>query len=99
MNKMFYKRSTAILFVALTLILVLLVCMLLVTLMQMSSLNARADKLNQLIEAAKEDESRLNELKEYLQSDEYVKKWAVENGRVQQEDIVWVEQHISQQSN
>lgn len=99
MNKMFYKRSTAILFVALTLILVLLVCMLLVTLMQMSSLNARVDKLNQLIEAYKNDQIELNELKEYLQSDEYVKKWAVENGRVQQEDIVWIEQQISQQSN
>lgn len=81
------------------LVLVLLVCLLLVNLMQMSSLRQRADKLAQMIDQARNDEEKLQELKEYLQSDDYVRKWAVENGRIQQDDVTWLEQNFPNGSN
>lgn len=71
-------------------ILVLLVCMLLVSLTQMTSLKQRQAKLTTLIEQAKQDEAKLQELNEYLQSDEYVRDWAEKNDRIEKDEDTWI---------
>ena len=76
------------------LILVLLVCMLLVTLMQMSSLKQRAEKLNEMIAAARQDEQKLQELIDYLKTDDYVREWAENHNRINSDDITWLNDHI-----
>ena len=96
MGRLFYKKSTAAIFVAAVLILVLLLCMLLVTLTQMSSLNARAEKLQALIDEAKEQGQITQELLDYMESNEYVKEWAEKHDRISEEDISWVEKKLSQ---
>ena len=96
MERIFYKKSTAAIFVAAILVLVLLVCMLLVTLTQMSSLNARVERLQTLIDEAKEKNEVTKELLEYLQSDDYVRKWAEEHERINQDDISWLEKNLPQ---
>ncbi len=93
MSKLFYKKSTAIAVITALLILVLLVCMLLVTLMQMSSLNQRAERLEELIAEAREQETITQELAEYLKTDDYVRKWAEEHGRIKGDDITWLEKN------
>lgn len=99
MSRIFYKKSTSIAFVAAMLILVLLVCMLLVTLMQLSNLRQRADKLNQMIAAAKEDAQSKQELIDYLKTDEYVRKWAEEHNRISGDDITWLDQNVPQDNS
>ena len=94
MERLFYRKTTAAIFVAAILILVLLLCMLLVTLTQMSSLNARAEELNNLIQQAKADETKMQELLEYMKSNEYVKEWAEKHDRISEEDISWVEKKL-----
>lgn len=96
MERIFYKKWTAIMFVAAILVLVLLVCMLLVTLTQMSSLNARAEELNQMIQQAKQNEDDLQKLLDYMNENEYVKEWAEQHDRVKQDDITWLEDRLSQ---
>ena len=95
MEKLFYKKSTATIFVAAILVLVLLVCMLLVTLTQMSSLKARADALVELIEEAKHDEEKQRQLIEEIQSNDYVRRWAEEHDRISDEDIIWINELTS----
>ena len=94
MSRIFYRKSTSIAFVAAMLILVLLVCMLLVTLMQMSSLKQRAEKLNEMIAAARQDEQKLQELIDYLKTDDYVREWAENHNRINSDDITWLNDHI-----
>ena len=94
MERIFYRKSTAAIFVLAILILVLLLCMLLVTLMQLSSLNARAEKLQTLIDEAKEKQEITQELLDYMQSNEYVKDWAKKHDRIDKEDISWVEKQL-----
>lgn len=99
MTKLFYKKSTSILVIAAILVLVLLALILLVTLMQMSSLNQRAEKLAELIAKAQEDEANLQELIDYLETDDYVRKWAEENNRIKGDDIIWLEEKIPSNSD
>ncbi|MCH5153257.1 MAG: hypothetical protein J1F68_04800 [Clostridiales bacterium] len=96
MERIFYRKSTAAIFVAAILILVLLLCMLLVTLTQMSSLNARAKEMAELIQEARNDETKLQELLEYMQTNDYVRKWAEAHERISEDDISWVEKKLSQ---
>lgn len=72
------------------LLVVVLMCMLLVNLTQMSSLRARADELVKLIEEAKHDVQKQQELLEYMQSNEYVKEWAEQNDLISGEDVSWI---------
>ncbi len=99
MTKLFYKKSTSILVIAAILVLVLLALILLVTLMQMSSLSQRAEKLAELIAKAQEDEANLQELIDYLETDDYVRKWAEENNRIKGDDIIWLEEKIPSNSD
>ena len=94
MEKIFYKKSTAAIFVAAVMIVLLLLCMLLVTLTQLSSLNARAEELARLIYQAQADEAELEKLREFMQSNDYVKEWALQHGLIDREDIVWVEKEL-----
>ena len=76
--------------VAAALILLILVCILLISLTQMSSLNQRAEKLQSLIDESKRQGEATQELIEFMKTDEYVKRWAESNGRISQDDIVWI---------
>ena len=93
MDRIFYRKTTSILFVTAILVLLILACMLLVSLTQLSALNARVDELTALIDRAKEDVEAKNELLEYMQSNDYVRKWAEANGRISAEDVQWLEEH------
>ena len=90
MERLFYKKWTSAIFVAAILILVLLLCMLLVTLTQMSSLKTRADALVELIERAKQGEEEAQRRLDEMGSDDYVIRWAVEHGRINEDDISWI---------
>lgn len=95
MTKVFYKKSTAIAFIAAILVLILLVLILLVTLMQMTSLNQRAEQLAELIADAKKQGEITQELADYLKTDDYVREWATENGRIPSDDVVWLENELA----
>ncbi len=99
MNKIFYKKSTSIVFVAAMLVLVLLLCMLLVTLTQLTSLRQRADKLNAMIEEAIDNVQKTKELIEYLQTDDYVRKWAEDHNRIDGDNITWLNDHVPQDAS
>lgn len=91
MERIFYNKKAAIAFIAAIVVLVLLLCMLLATLTQMASLNQRVEKLNDLIVAAKNDETKKAELLEYMKTDNYVIEWAKQHGRISKDDISWIE--------
>ena len=95
MERIFYKKPTAIIFIAAILILVVLICVLLTTLVQMSALKERVDKLNELIAEAREQGRITDELREYLKSDDYVRKWAEDHGRINDDDIQWLNSNAS----
>ena len=97
MERIFYKKTTAVIFIAAILIVVLLLCMLLVLLTQMSSLNRRADELNELIQSAKTNEEDLKKLLELWQQEEYVRKWAEDHNKIKDGDITWVEDKLASQ--
>ena len=89
MERIFYRKTTSILFVTAILVLLMLVCMLLVLLTQMSSLNAQVDAMNAKIEEYEQNIITKEELLEYMQSNEYVKKWAEAHGKILNTDIQW----------
>ena len=93
MERVFYRKWTAAIFVAAILIVVLLLCMLLVTLTQWSSLNARADALVQEIQKAKEEGRVTQELWDRMQKDDWIRQWAEDHDRISKEDIIWVQEH------
>ena len=90
MERIFYKKTTSILFVTAILVVLILACILLVFLTQLSALNARVDALNEKIQQARQDEISKQELLDYMQSNDYVRKWAEANGRISQDDIKWI---------
>lgn len=96
MEKIFYKKWTAIMFVAAILILVLLVCMLLTSLAQMSATKERIATFERLLEQAEQGLIEREQMLEYLLSDDYVREWAEEHDRVKQSDITWLEEKLSQ---
>lgn len=77
-------------FVAAILVVVLLLCMLLVTLTQWSSLNARADALAKEIEKARQEGVVTKELWERMQQEDWIRQWAEDHDRISKEDIIWV---------
>ena len=90
MELIFHRKATSIAFVAATLVLLMLVCMLLVFLTQLSSLNAQADALVEKIQQAREDVEAKNELLEDRDKLEYIIKWAEEHGRISSDDVKWL---------
>ena len=94
MERIFYRKWTAAIFIAAILVVVLLLCMLLVTLTQMSSLNARAEELVNLIHEAQQDETKLQQLLEYMKSNDYVREWAEKNDRISEDDLSWVKKQL-----
>lgn len=91
MEQIFHKKSTAILFVTAILVVVILACILLVFLTQLSALHARVDEMQAKIDDYNQQKITKEELLEYMQSNDYVRKWAEANGRISQDDIKWVE--------
>lgn len=94
MDRIFYKKTTAILFVTAILVLLILVCMLLVSLTQLAALNERVNELTTLIERAKVDVDAKKELLEYMRSNDYVRKWAEEHDRISGDDIQWLNDNL-----
>ena len=90
MELIFHRKLTSILFVTAILVLLILACMLLVSLTQLSALNGRVNELNEKIQQAKDEQITKEELLEYMDSNEYVKKWAEDHNRISQDDIAWV---------
>ncbi len=92
--KIFYKKSTAIAFIAAMLVLVLLICMLLVSLTQMASVRQQAKNLRQMVENG---EITVEELKQNVQMQntvDYIIDWAERNNYVKQSDINWVQENF-----
>ena len=90
MELIFHRKSTAILFVTAILVVLILACMLLVFLTQLAALNARVDEMQAKIEDYKQQVITKEELLEYMQSNDYVRKWAEERGKISPDDINWV---------
>ena len=94
MERLFYKKSTAILIVAMAIVLVFLLCMLLVTLTQYSSCLVLQNNLEKMIEQAKTDEAAKQQLIEYKNSDEFVKEWAIKKGFLPKDTINYIENEL-----
>lgn len=90
MNHIFRNKKISILIVAAIVLALVLVCMLLITLSQMSSLNQRAAYLQTRIKEQCDKQVELSELLQFMQTDEYVKRWAENNGRMDADDILWI---------
>lgn len=88
--RLFYKKSTSILIVAATIVLIFLLCMLLITLTQLTSLKQTAEKINALYETAQKEEADKQELLAYYQTDKYVIDWAVKMGLIPDDVIVFI---------
>ncbi len=95
MGHVFRNKKLAILIVAAIMIVLLLACMLLATLTQMTALNQRAEMLKAQIKQQCDKEVELKDLLEFMKTDEYVKRWAENNGRVSSEDIRWIADQVS----
>lgn len=92
--KIFYKKSTAIVFIAAMLVLVLLICMLLVSLTQMASVRQQAKNLRQMVENGEATKTQLQDDLEKKKTIEYIEEWAAKNNYVKQEDIIWVLENL-----
>lgn len=93
MGRIFYNKKLSILFVAATLVIVLLVCMLLVNLTQLSSVKERIAEFETKMEQVEQGKMEREEMLEYLQTDDFVRKWAEDHGRINQDDILWLQEH------
>ena len=94
MDRIFYKKTTSILFVTATLVLLILVCMLLVNLTQLSSLQAQEEALIERIHQAQNDQEALEKLLAEKDTIEYVIKWAEQHGRISQDDVQWLKDNL-----
>lgn len=94
MMRVFRNKKISILIVAAAIVVLLLVCMLLITLSQLSSLNQNAAHLQAQIKEQCDKEIELNELLQFMQTDEYVRRWAENNGRMDKDDILWIVDEI-----
>lgn len=91
MERIFYKKSTAILAVALTVVIIFLLCLLLIFLTQLSGLKPEVEKIATMVEQARNDEAAKQELLDYKNSNDYVIQWAIEKGLVSEDDIVYIQ--------
>ena len=81
-------------FVAAILVLVMLTCILLVMLTQMSSLKARAEELVKMIERANGDADALRQELADREDIDYVIKWAEASGRISSKDVQWLKDNL-----
>ena len=95
MIRIFRSKKIAVLIVSAAVVALLLVCMLLITLSQMSSLNQSAVNLQNQIEKLNGQKIELNDLLEFMKTDEYVKRWAENNGRMSEDDILWIADQLN----
>ena len=95
MGVMFYKKSLAILTVAAAVVLIFLLCMLLITLTQLSSLKQTAEKLTAMVEQAKSDESAKQELLNYRNTDRYVIEWAIRMNLIPEDVINYIQNELN----
>lgn len=91
MEQLFHKKSTAILTTAAILLVVLLLCALLITLSQMTSMKARAETLQKLLNNAKQNNDEKQALLDFIKTDEYVVRWAEGQGLIRQDDVTYIE--------
>lgn len=87
----FHQKSTSVLAVAATLLLVVLLCVLLITLTQMVSMEKRVETLKALVANQNNSNEDKQALMEFIKTDEYIVKWAIENGMLSEDDITYVE--------
>lgn len=99
MLHIFRNKPRSIVIVAAVVVALLLICMLLITLSQMSSLNQSAQKLQAQIAEQCNKQVKLEELKQFMQTDEYVKRWAENNGKMSGEDILWIVENLDKLSS
>lgn len=92
MGHIFCDKKLSILFVAGTLLLVILVCMLFTTLTQKAAMTERVAVLQSKIDKYKKQGADLTEFIEYLGTNEYVERWAENNGYINLEDINWIQE-------
>ena len=95
MERFFYTKKRSVLCVAMILILVLLVCMLLVTLTQMVSMNQRVAELQTLLNENKDELERQKAILDFKQTDEYVIEWAIQHGKLSSDDISWIRDNVT----
>ena len=89
MERIFYKKWSAALFIAAILIVVLLLCMLLVNLIQLSSAKERIATFEQLLKDVEEGKIEREKLLEFLKSDDYVRQWAEQHGKISRDEVSW----------
>ncbi len=92
MDRLFLKKSTSILTVVALLIVIVMLFSLLTLLTQKASLSTRAEKLKTLIEQSKSDNEAKQQLIDFMQTDEYVKNWALNNGLINSDDVSYIQQ-------
>lgn len=95
MMHMFRNKKISVLIVAAIVLALLLICMLLITLSQKSSIEQSAKRLQAQIEEQCSQQVELNELLQFMQTEEYVKRWAESNGRMDKDDILWIANQIN----
>ena len=81
-------------FVAALLVILLLTCILLVFLTQMSSLKAQEDVLIERIQQARNDKEAYEKLLQDRDTIDYVRKWAEEHGKISDEDVQWLKDNL-----
>ncbi len=91
MERLFYKKKFAVMTIALTVVLVFLLCVLLGFLVQYTNIIAVNNRMSELIEAAKADEKKKEELLEYRKTNEYVIEWAEKMGYLKDDVVKWLE--------
>ena len=81
-------------FVAALLVILLLTCILLVFLTQMSSLKAQEDVLIERIQQARNDKEAYEKLLQDRDTIDYVRKWAEKRGKISKEDVQWLKDNL-----
>lgn len=76
--------------IAALMVLVFLLCMLLITLTQLTSLKQKVERLTELVKAAEQDEAAKQELLEYRKTDKYVIEWAIKMNLIPDDVINYI---------
>ena len=95
MERLFYKKSVAILTVAAVVVLIFLLCMLLTMLTIFSSLGQTAEKLTTMVEQVKAEEIDKQELINYRKTDKYVIEWAIRMNLIPDDVINYIETELN----
>ena len=90
MQKLFYKKGTSILIIAMVLVVVILLCMLLTFLAQEAAFKQKTEYINRLIDQAEQDVETQKKIIEYKQTDAYIIEWAISQGLVSEDDYLFV---------